>query len=68
MQIFLTKNCAREEWLPRMAGMNTELLNDKGDYLQQQLNPTTVALVTTQRALRWEITPTDSTDEYYFCK
>ena len=34
--------------------MNTELLNDKGDYLQQQkqLNPTTIALATTQRALK----------------
>jgi hypothetical protein len=52
-----------------MAGMSTELLNDKGDYLQQQkqLNPTTIALVTTQQALRWKITPTDSTDEHYFC-
>ncbi len=31
-----------------MARMSTELLNDKGDYLQQQkqLNPTTIALGT----------------------
>ena len=69
MQIFLIKNCAREEWLPRRARMNTELLNDKGDYLQQQkqLNPTTIALGTTHPALRWKTTPTDSTDEHYFC-
>ena len=40
--------------LPRMAGMSTELLNDKGENLQQlqQHKPTTVALVTTQRAIK----------------